>query len=271
MSKNISELSGRKGLDKNLFEELGIAAAKTGTPDRETLEQIRNEFLVGKAVVQGAVSFYDFLRPENKGKKVYVCNGSACMTAGTQKGVHDKLSSVFAENEIGEMCCLGRCHENAAFNLNGKNYSGKDIDNLEVIKKDGILTVEKYHVGQQGAAILTSDYGDVLEYYDILKSCLKKSPEELLAELKDSGLRGRGGAGFSMAFKLDSCRTAKETTRFIVCNADEGDPGAFSDRYIMEQRPHALLMGMIIAGYIAGAGSGKTGGCQCDRRARLAR
>jgi NADH:ubiquinone oxidoreductase subunit F (NADH-binding)/NADH:ubiquinone oxidoreductase subunit E len=256
MSKNISELSGRKGLEKNLFEELGIAAEQTGTPDRERLEQIRQEFLVGKAVVQGAVSFYDFLRPENKGKKVYVCNGSACMTAGTQKRVHDTLSSSFNNEEIGEMCCLGRCHENSAFHYKGKNYSGKDIEDISVIKDHSTLTKERYHVGSHGASILTSEYGTVSDYYEIWRNCLKRNPEEILQELKVSGLRGRGGAGFSMAFKLDSCRTAKGTTKFIVCNADEGDPGAFSDRYIMEQRPHSLLMGMMIAGYIAGAESG---------------
>jgi NADH:ubiquinone oxidoreductase subunit F (NADH-binding)/NADH:ubiquinone oxidoreductase subunit E len=256
MSKNISELSGRKGLEKNLFEELGIAAEQTGTPDRERLEQIRQEFLVGKAVVQGAVSFYDFLRPENKGKKVYVCNGSACMTAGTQKRVHDTLSSSFKNEEIGEMCCLGRCHENSAFHYKGKNYSGKDIEDISVIKDHSTLTKERYHVGSHGASILTSEYGTVSDYYEIWRNCLKRNPEEILQELKVSGLRGRGGAGFSMAFKLDSCRTAKGTTKFIVCNADEGDPGAFSDRYIMEQRPHSLLMGMMIAGYIAGAESG---------------
>lgn len=75
MSKNLSELSGRKGLTKNLFEELGIAAAETGTPSAARMEKLCDEFLVGKANVYGAVSFYDFLKPENKGKKVYVCNG----------------------------------------------------------------------------------------------------------------------------------------------------------------------------------------------------
>ena len=121
MSKNLSELSGRKGLGKNLFEELGNAAASEGTPSVERLEEIRNEFLVGKSTVYGTVSFYDFLRPENKGKKVYVCNGSACMTAGTQANVKSKLRAKFSENEIGEMCCLGRCHENSAFHINGYN------------------------------------------------------------------------------------------------------------------------------------------------------
>ena len=143
MSKNLSELSGRKGLDKNLFEELGLAASKTGTPSQERLEQIREEFLVGKSTVYGTVSFYDFLKPENQGKKVYACNGSACMLAGTQDALGKKLGQHYKAEEIGEMCCLGRCHENSAFHVNGKNYSGKDIDAIEKIKEGKPLTVEK--------------------------------------------------------------------------------------------------------------------------------
>ena len=256
MSKNLSELSGRKGLSKNLFEELGIAAAETGSPSLEKLESIREEFLVGKSTVYGTVSFYDFLKPENQGKKVYVCNGSACMLAGTQEGLHKKLGENYSENEIGEMCCLGRCHENNAFHIDGQNYSGNDIDAIKDIKENKIISKEKYHVGSIGTPILTSEYGAISEYYKIFTDCISKPADELLSQLKDSGLRGRGGAGFSMAFKLESCKNVVSETKYIVCNADEGDPGAYSDRYIMENRPHALLMGMMIAGYITGANFG---------------
>lgn len=256
MSKNLSELSGRKGLQENLFEELGIAARATGTPDPEAIEKLSAEFLIGKANVYGSVTFYDFLKPENKGKKVYVCNGSSCMTAGTQDAVREKLSQFYSPDEIGEMCCLGRCHENSSFHANGANYSGSDIDHVDRIISDVLVTKEKYNVGSSGTPILTADYGSLENYYDIFRACLHRSADELLSELSDSGVRGRGGAGFSMAFKLDSCRSQKDETKFIVCNADEGDPGAFSDRYIMEQRPHSLLMGMMIAGYITGASTG---------------
>jgi NADH:ubiquinone oxidoreductase subunit F (NADH-binding)/NADH:ubiquinone oxidoreductase subunit E len=256
MSKNLSELSGRKGLSKNLFEELGIAAAETGSPSLEKLESIREEFLIGKSTVYGTVSFYDFLKPENQGKKVYVCNGSACMVAGTQEGLHKKLGENYAENEIGEMCCLGRCHENNAFHFDGQNYSGNDIDAIKDIKENKIISKEKYHVGSIGTPILTSEYVAISEYYKIFTDCISKPADELLSHLKDSGLRGRGGAGFSMAFKLESCKNVVSETKYIVCNADEGDPGAYSDRYIMENRPHALLMGMMIAGYITGANFG---------------
>ena len=256
MSNNLSHLLGRKGINKNLFEELGKAAFETGTPKQEALDKLRDEFLVGKSTVYGTVSFYDFLKPENKGKKVYICNGSACMTAGTQDNLHKKLSANYKEEEIGEMCCLGRCHENSAFHIDGKNYSGNDIDDIVTIRKEKSTTKERYNVGFKGSPILTSEYGSIKEYYKIFIDCLKQSPDELIVELKDSGLRGRGGAGFSMAFKLESCKNVASDSKFIVCNADEGDPGAYSDRYIMEQRPHELLMGMMIAGYITGADCG---------------
>ncbi len=256
MSNNLSHLLGREGHEKSLFEALGDAAESTGTPSSEQLEVLRQEFLVGKSTVFGTVSFYDFLRPENKGKKLYVCNGSACLTAGTQNEVHKKASAHFKQVEIGEMCCLGRCHENSAFHIDGRNFSGSDIDHIDKITQGETATAESYFVGSIGAAILTQDYGEVSQYYSTWLSILQKSPEALIYELKESGLRGRGGAGFSMAFKLDSCRNVFSDSKFIVCNADEGDPGAYSDRYIMENRPHALLMGMLIAGYIAGADCG---------------
>ncbi len=256
MSNNLSHLLGRKGIHRNMFEELGKAASDKGTPDAEEMEKLRQDFLIGKSTVYGTVSFYDFLKPENKGKKVYICNGSVCMMAGTQDNLREKIEKHYAVDEIGEMCCLGRCHENSSFHINGANYSGSDIDSIIEIKKGAKTTSEKYTTGHKGTPILTAEYPSVMEYYKIFTSLLDKDRTQLMSELKESGIRGRGGAGFSMAFKLDSCRNAVSESKYIVCNADEGDPGAYSDRYIMEKRPHSLLMGMMIAGYIVGADCG---------------
>lgn len=254
MSSNLSELSGRKGLKTNLFEELGIAAKDEGTPSREKMEALADEFLMGKANIFGAASFYDFLKEENKGKKIFVCSGSACMTAGTQKALREQLKVQFKEEEIGEMCCLGRCHENNAFNYNGHNYSGStEIEKLSSAKSPEMDT---YSVASFGTAVLTGIFPGIDEYYKTLSYALSKSSDVLLSELKISGLRGRGGAGFPIAFKLESCRNTDSTQKFIVCNADEGDPGAYSDRYLMEKQPHAVLLGMMIAGYITGADTG---------------
>jgi NADH:ubiquinone oxidoreductase subunit F (NADH-binding)/NADH:ubiquinone oxidoreductase subunit E len=256
MSKNLSELAGRKGLTQTLFEELGIAARQTGTPSVEKMEELADNFIFGKANVYGTTTFYDFLKPENQGRKVYICNGSACLTAGTQPALKEKLLQHYNETEVGEMCCLGRCHENSSFHINGYNYSGNAIDHIASLKKETPTVFDNYNVASHGTPVLTAPFPGIKEYYSILAETLKKSPEELLNELKISGLRGRGGAGFPIAIKLEGCKKENNKQKFIVCNADEGDPGAYSDRYLLEQQPHSVLLGMMIAGYIAGADTG---------------
>lgn len=256
MSKNLSELSGRKGLTNNLFEKIGDAASEFGTPSAESLEKLANEFLIGKGNTYGTASFYDFTKEENKGKKVYICNGSACVCAGKQDEVKTKLEKHFEANEIGHMTCLGRCYENAAFHYNGKNYSGNDINNFKnpLTPEGGKSTCSKsLPLGEVGGALLTSPFDGFEKHYSLLKTSLKKSPSDLLSEIKKSNIRGRGGAGFPMAFKWEACKHEKSDTKFIICNADEGDPGAYSDRYLLEERPHSVLFGMMIAGFITGA------------------
>ena len=92
--------------------------------------------------------------------------------------------------------------------------------------------------------------------YSGLEKALKLSPEEIIGELKRSGLRGRGGAGFPAHRKWEQCRQAIGTPKYVICNADEGDPGAFMDRVILESDPHQVMEGMIIAGYAIGAEQG---------------
>lgn len=256
MSKNLSELSGRKGLHKNLFEELDIAARLTGTPSKEEMENLAEEFLMGTANIYGTASFYDFLREENKGKKVFICNGSSCKTARTQDDLKKKLELHFDKEEIGEMCCLGRCHENSSFNYEAHNYSGDAIESIVDILEGKLYSSDHYNVESKGTPVLTNSFPGIQAYYNLLLDALKRTPEELLEELKISGLRGRGGAGFPIGFKLESCKNTPGKQKFIVCNADEGDPGAYSDRYLLEHQPHSVMLGMMIAGYISGANTG---------------
>lgn len=254
MSKNLSELSGRKGLQENLFEELGILARQEASGSPEKLKELSEKFLFGNANVYGAASFYDLTRPENKGKKVYVCNGSACLTAGTQPSVHARLSGYFGEHEIGHMTCLGRCHENGAFYYDGNNYSACSEEDLSALFDQGRKKpIDRYHTAAPGAAPIMGAVGDLEAYYGLLWDGIQRGADALLSEIKTAQIRGRGGAGFPMGFKLEACRNEVSDRKFIVCNADEGDPGAYSDRYILEHRIHALLFGMMVSGYICGA------------------
>lgn len=250
MSKNLSELSGRKGLEENLFDKMGnLSIDGGGAPDPGELDRLAEEFLIGKAVTHGVTTFYDFLRPENKGKKVYVCNGSACLCAGTQDDVITELKNHFKDDEIGHMTCLGRCHENGAFNYEGNNYSAKSAAEIGEIVGAKSAAPDKYHAEALGTAVLTLPFSSIEEYYAPYLNALKQDSAAVLEEVKKSNIRGRGGAGFPMGIKWEFCRNNENDTKFIICNADEGDPGAFSDRYLLEERPHSVLFGMMIAGY----------------------
>ena len=92
--------------------------------------------------------------------------------------------------------------------------------------------------------------------YAGLARALSMTPEDVIGEIKNSGLRGRGGAGFPTWRKWHFCREAPGEQKYLICNADEGDPGAFMNRSLLEGDPHALLEGMIIAGYALGASQG---------------
>lgn len=257
MSENLSKLAGRRGVDDLLFERLVQRSKQTKTADPQELRSLAREFLVGNANVHGTLSFYDFLKTENQGKKVFICNGSACLVAGTQDVLKKKLLGYFKEEEIGHMCCLGRCHENSAYHFEGKNYSGKNgLEVNTVINQEGSNT-DAYRVASNlQDPILTNTYPDEKDFIAFIKECLRCDKSQLLNEIKKSNLRGRGGAGFPMGLKLESCRNVLGEQKFVVCNADEGDPGAYSDRYLLEHQPHLLLFGMLMAGYIIGANRG---------------
>lgn len=253
MPKNISELSGRKGLKDNLFHKISDTLKKDKAYIPERFSHIADEFLVGKANILGTASFYDFTKEENLSKKIHVCNGSACMVAGTQEALKFSLSEKLSAEEIGEMCCLGRCYEHHAFQYEGKNYAGPDVNTF---LKGDLNTRSGIPFTCIGTPILTAPELDDAALSLFISELMVRSKEDILEQIKKSGLRGRGGAGFPISIKLETVMQDSNPVKFIVCNADEGDPGAFSDRYIMEERPSHLLLGMIIAGKITGAEDG---------------
>lgn len=100
------------------------------------------------------------------------------------------------------------------------------------------------------------DYFGINGYSSLSKVLTSMTPEKVIEEVKQSGIRGRGGAGFPTGFKWEFCRKAKGDKKYIVCNADEGDPGAYMDRGLLEGNPHSILEGMTIGAYAIGANEG---------------
>jgi NADH-quinone oxidoreductase subunit F len=100
------------------------------------------------------------------------------------------------------------------------------------------------------------DYIALGGYLAAAKALAEMTPEEVIAEVKESGLRGRGGGGFPTGLKWETCRNSPGDARYVICNADEGDPGAYMDRSLLEGNPHSVLEGMIIGAYAIGANEG---------------
>ena len=103
-----------------------------------------------------------------------------------------------------------------------------------------------------------ADYVAIGGYSALAKALFKMNPDKVIEQVKKSGLRGRGGGGFPTGRKWESCRNAHTNngTRYVICNADEGDPGAYMDRSLLEGNPHSVLEGMIIGAYAIGSNEG---------------
>jgi len=256
MSRNISKLSGRKGLKDNLFKRMIDVTNKT--KNGKEIKQLAEEYHVGMSTIHGAESFYEFLRPEHKEKKAWVCNGSACMCAGNQDKLKEKLVDKLGKDKVGEMFCLGHCYENNAFHYDGYNYSGKDIDQIdEIIKGKKINEKNINSISHATTSILMGeDLSTIEKFKDLLSQTLKNDKKETLKTVTESNLCGRGGAGFPTGMKWNFCSQQKVEKKYVVCNADEGDSGAFSDRYLLEDQPLKVLFGMIACAYIIGSDEG---------------
>ena len=255
MSKNISNLSGKVGLKHNLFQKISDNVLKNHPKDNK---DIANEYNLGVSTVYGAESFYEFLRPAHREKKAFVCNGSACMCSGTQDKLKETLREKLGKDKVGTMFCLGYCYENNAFHYNGENYAGKDIEKIDQIIKGEKIQQDKYFSKSYATTSFLMDDKllSISQVREQLTKFLKTDKKEIIKTILDSNLTGRGGAGFPTGMKWDFCSREKVKKKYVICNADEGDSGAFSDRYLLEDQPLKVLFAMIICGYVIGSDEG---------------
>ena len=137
------------------------------------------------------------------------------------------------------------------------NGDGNAVDGLGISDDDKLFLEKQTRIALRHCGVINPELID--EYtaddgYKALEKVLKTmSPEEVIEEIKVSGLAGRGGAGFPTWFKWNAARQSQGETKYLICNADEGDPGAFMDRAVIESDPHNLIEGMLIGAYAIGA------------------
>ncbi|HET7722745.1 MAG TPA: NuoF family protein [Acidimicrobiales bacterium] len=208
-----------------------------------------------------------------------VCEAASCLAARSGEvhtGLIDTLEDAgVADVAVKRVGCLGLCAagplvsvlETGALH---RNVSPEDLTGLvaSLTTADPTAThVETDPFFARQVRIVTENLGridpeSIEDYlaaggYTALAMALQEmTPGEVLAEVADSGLRGRGGAGYPTGLKWQTVAKSTAATRYVVCNADEGDPGAFMDRSVLESDPHRLLEGMALAGYAVGASHG---------------
>jgi NADH-quinone oxidoreductase subunit F len=134
----------------------------------------------------------------------------------------------------------------------------EENDMIPSVKDFPRFSHENRMVTEKSGMIDPEDINDYIAHggYETLASALSRDPEEILGEILASGLRGRGGAGFSTGTKWKLAKEANADRKFVICNADEGDPGAYMDRTILESNPHQVLEGMALCAYAVGSASG---------------
>ncbi|MFW5923009.1 MAG: NADH-quinone oxidoreductase subunit NuoF [Planctomycetota bacterium] len=140
--------------------------------------------------------------------------------------------------------------DNAVAVMNGEQVEGiPSFDDLPMMRAQKRIVLENCGVTDPDSI----DHYVARGGYSGLRAALQSSPDDVINEIKESGLRGRGGAGFPTGLKWQFCRQEQSDTRYLVCNADEGDPGAFMDRSLIEGDPHRVIEGILIAAHAIGA------------------
>jgi len=223
-----------------------------------------------------------------------VCGGTGCVSSDSEKLItlfKEKLSSVGYEKEINVIRtgCFGFCGQGPIVKIHPDNvfYVQVKLDDVDEIIEEHIVKgrivkrllyeepfykrkvqstskmdfyKKQYRIALRNCGIINPE--EIEEYiaydgYEALgKALLEMSPVEITNILKDAGLRGRGGGGFPTGLKWEFTSKSPGDEKYIICNADEGDPGAFMDRSILEGDPHSVLEAMAIGGYATGANSG---------------
>jgi [NiFe] hydrogenase diaphorase moiety large subunit len=247
-------------------------------------QMIADELSISKVELDETISFYHFLTQKPLGKYTVYLNNS--VTAGMmlradvkktfeeQSGV--SFGNVSSDGLIGlfDTSCIGMSDQEPAAIINNvmfTNLTPFRVKEIVADMKEGKL-VEEMHKQNFGGGKNSSDLiqavvknnirrkGPVLwdpyEPGEGLRKSITMEPGDVIEEIKNSHLRGRGGAGFPTGLKWEFCNKSTETERYIFCNADEGEPGTFKDRVILTEMPKMVFEGMAIAGYAVGAKTG---------------
>ena len=212
--------------------------------------------------------------------RIVIGQGSCGIAAGAEKVRKALLAANVNPADVSITGCIGMCYlepivdiydddnnltrlvkvsENDAAAIASFVESGdvKAVENLVVTEEDSEFLAKQTRIALRNCGVINPEqidaYTNAGGYTALKKALCELSPEEVIEIIKTSGLAGRGGAGFPTWFKWNAARQSAGDEKYLICNADEGDPGAFMDRAVIESDPHNLIEGMLIGAYAIGA------------------
>jgi [NiFe] hydrogenase diaphorase moiety large subunit len=284
MNSVVSEVCRSVGNDPARLMDVACAIqARLGCVSPEAMEEIHRVLGVPRLAVQSLVSFYSFLSESPKGRIVIrLCDDVVDRLSG-----YDRVARAFSE-ELG--IGLGQTTPDGAFTLERTACIGMSDQEPAALVNDVPVTElssdrARELVAELRAhmtpARLVKKLGDGMNAHELVRSMVKNniraagpivltearrgeairkaaamSPNEVIRAVKTARLRGRGGAGFPTGIKWEMTRAASGERKFVLCNADEGEPGTFKDRVLLTELPDRVFAGMTIAGYAIGAREG---------------
>jgi formate dehydrogenase beta subunit len=246
-----------------LFEQLRAIQREFGYLPADQLRQLASKINIPVSQIHTVASFYPHfhLTPPPR-TEVKVCADMSChlrggpnLKAGLEQAFRGKGSE---DLSIRDVSCLGRCDKAPALSVNDRIYCNLDGESAAALVTDSLagrqLPPEPRDRPQ--TPVVSDPYSEKSHYSVVRRFVETRDWAGVVAALKASGLRGMGGAGFPTGSKWEIVRNAPGKAKYIVCNADESEPGTIKDRFIMESVPHLVIEGMIVAGLVTGAHQG---------------
>ncbi len=286
MATNVQNIIEKYNTDKTRLMDILIdVQSEHGYIASEVIKEIARQLDISQADVEQTMSFYHFFSDTPTGKYAIYLNDSAVANMMGRQMVKEtfeheagiKFGNVTPDGLIGlfDTGCIGMNDQEPAALINGKVFTnlthfrvkeiirdikaGKAVEEMYTAaygdgeNRNELIMAEVQNNIRKKGPILSDDYPHGIV---IWKKLPEMTPEEVIAIVKESNIRGRGGAGFPTGSKWEFCRRAKGDKKYIFCNADEGEPGTFKDRVILTENPKLLFEGMVIAGYAVGATDG---------------
>lgn len=270
-----------------LMPLLHYVKERDGYISEQTIIEISDQTALSPVFIKGVSTFYSFYNHKPLSHYLLqICRSVACMAAGgdslieylikkykfeplghgifTYSPEPSRLSLMITE-------CIGACGIGPAMLVNDRLLGRLDKDKIDkivntLINDPSALSLESpeidvYPMRPESYLFKTLDCIDLSSYrskggYEALKKALTMKPEEVIEVVKRSGLRGRGGAGFPTGMKWAFARQDPKRPKYLIINADEGEPGTFKDRVLLSRNPHQIIEGMLISGYAIGAERG---------------